>query len=138
MSAADTVAVKALAESAGALTGHVFVSATPTGVVQPLPYIVLHPAAGVDEATRFTGPPVTEHPEYIFHIVGASANSVQVTTELVKAIFKPASFVITPTIVGRRNYNGYWRSPLPIQTDTTVTPWLIFAVIEYGWTSDPA
>lgn len=148
MSAADTAAVKAIAESAGAsaYVGHVFVTKAPdvlptwagASPATGLPYVLLHPADGTDEATRLTGPPTTEHPEYTFHVVGASASSVQVVVGLLKAKFKPTVFVVAPTVAGRLNQAAYWRSPQPIQTDKDVTPWLVYQVIEYGWTSNPA
>lgn len=148
MTAADTTAVKTLVESAGATanayTGHVFVTTAPdvlpvwTGTTTGYPYILIHPSEGIDEADRLTGPPQTTHPEFTFHIVGLSASSVQKATGLVKAKAKPSQFVLPPTVTGRRNYNAYWRAPLDIQTDRDVTPWLVYQVVEYGWTSDPA
>lgn len=148
MTAADTDAAVALVGSAGATTNaylpHVFVTKTPdvvpawTGSSSVYPYVLVHPSEGVDEATSFTGPPVTTHPEFTFHIVGLTASSVQKATALVKAKLKPASFVIPPTVSGRRNYNAYWRAPLPLQTEKDVNTWLVYQVVEYGWTSDPA
>lgn len=137
MTAADTTAVKALVESAGALAGHTFITLVPAGT-QALPYAIVHPKDGNDAQNRFTGPAAEKHPEFTFHIVGATATSVQTVLELVKAKFVTNEFVNAPTVSGRRNYDAYWHMPLPIQTDRDVTPWLVHAVIEYGWTSEPA
>lgn len=139
MTAADTAAVVALIQSAStALTTHTFVTNAPAGVVQPNPYALVHPADGVDEQSRFTGPLLTRHPEFTLHLVSGSAASVQATLDLVKAKFVVNGFAVAPTVSGRRNFNAWWRMPLPIQTDTSVTPWLVFAVCELGWSSDPS
>lgn len=139
MTAADTAAVVALVQSAStALAAHTFVTAAPSGVVQPNPYVLVHPADGNDEQTRATGPRSTRHPEFTLHIVSGSAASVQTVLELIRPKFVVNDFVVAPTISGRRNQQAHWRQPLPIQTDTSVTPWLLYAVVEVGWTSDPA
>lgn len=139
MSAADTAAVKARAETLVALASKTFVTVTsPVGTKIPAPYLLIHPTEGTPEATRLTGPPITEHPEFTLHIVGGSADQVQVIYGLLKAAFVVNGFMVPPTIAGRRNWGGWWRSPLPIQTDNDVTPALIFAVVELGWTSEPA
>lgn len=139
MTAADTAAVVALVQSAStALLTHTFVTAAPAGVVQPNPYALVHPADGRPEQSRFTGPLLTQHPEFTLHIVSGSASSVQVTLDLVRAKFVVNGFAVAPTVSGRRNWGAYWRMPLPIQTDTSVTPWLLYAVCELGWSSDPA
>lgn len=139
MTAADTAAVVALVQSASTpLATHTFVTNAPSGVVQPNPYALVHPAEGVDEQSRFTGPLLTRHPEFTLHLVSGSASSVQTTLDLVKAKLVVNGFAVAPTVSGRRNWGAYWRVPLPLQTDTSVTPWLIFAVCEFGWSSDPA
>lgn len=142
MTWADTQAVTAIIQTVPALATATYVTTAPKpvapAVALPLPYCLVHPSEGIPEATRFTGPPITEHPEYTLHIVGGSANQVQVVTGLIKAKFLVNGFIVPPTVAGRRNKSGYWRSPMPIQTDSDVTPALIFQVIEFGWTSDPA
>jgi hypothetical protein len=138
MSWADTIATKALIELVPALAGKTWVTRAPTGPVLPAQYCIVHPAAGADEAGRFMGPQTVEHPEFTLHIVGATADQVQALIDLVKAKFVVNGFMTPPTVSGRRNWAGYWRSPLPIQTDNTVTPPLLFAVIQLGWTSEPA
>ncbi len=138
MSVADTAAVVALVESAStALVGHTFVTRTPDGV-QARPYALVHPAVGNDEASRFTGPLTTQHPEFTLHLIGASAAAAQTLLDLVKTKLVVNGFAVAPTVSGRRNSRAWWRSALPIQTDDSVTPWIPYAVVEYGWASDPA
>lgn len=138
---ATTSAVVALCESAGtppnAYAGKVYVTVAPAPILAK-PYIIVHPNQGTDEAARFMGPPTTEYPEYTLHIVGNSASSVETVTANIKAKFHTNGFFIPPTVSGRRNTRGYWRMPTPINTDHDVTPWLVYAVIELGWVSEPA
>lgn len=148
MTAADTAAVKSLAESAGATagayTGHVFVTLVPaslpvwTGTTSGYPYVIIHPSEGIDDTDRVTGPRLTTHPEFTFHVVGLTAASVQAAVALLKAKFVVNGRVVNPSVSGRRNMQAYWRSPMPLQTDRDVTPWLVYAVVEFGWRSDPA
>jgi hypothetical protein len=134
----DTAAVVAAIKTVPAVASKTFISITPGGTVQPLPYVIVHPADGVDEQTRFTGPYATTHPEFTLHIVGGSAEQASALTALVKAKFTTGGVFIIPTVSGRVGKNGYWRSPLPIQIDNDVAPALTYQVIQLGWTSDPA
>lgn len=139
MSWADTQAVIALIQSVPALAGaKTFPTIAPTGPQLTMPYCVVHASDGSDEATRLTGPAVTEHPAFTLHIVGSSANQAQILCGLVKPKFVVGGFFIPPTVSGRRNSGGYWRSPIPLQSDTDVSPPLVYQVIELGWDSDPA
>lgn len=148
MTAADTTAAVALFKTAGATANaystHVFVTKADdplpawSGTTTGYPYVLVHPSEGIDTADRLTGPPTTTHPEFTLHIVGQTSSSVQAATALIKAKCKPDSFVIAPTVAGRRNYNAYWRARLLIQTEPDVNPWLVYQVIEYGWASDPS
>lgn len=138
MSWDDTAAVRGTIQTVPILATATFISRTPDGVVQPVPYVVIHPADGTDAQSRFTGPYSSLHPEFTLHIVGDTAELVQAVTGLVKAEFVVDGFVVPPAVDGRTGKNGYWRSPLPIQVDNDVSPALIFQVIELGWTSDPA
>lgn len=146
MTSLNTASVVARCEAAGATSnayvGRVYVTTAPAptspDIVLPKPYILVHPKQGVDEITRFTGPPTVEHPEFTLHVVGDTASSVETVMANLKVAFNPAGFGIPPVISGRRNSAGYWRVPVPIQTDMSVTPWLMFGVIELGWRSDPA
>jgi len=136
---ADTEAVVAVIEQVPALATSTFVTLAPVSpVLQPVPYVVVHPSAGVDTADRVTGPRVSEHPDFTLHVVGSSANQVQVVVDLLKPKFVQQGRFIPPLVEGRRNSRGYWRSPIPLQTDTDVDPALIYQVIELGWVSEPA
>lgn len=142
MSWNDTLFVVGLVETVTALSAATYVTTLPkpaTGQpAAPLPYALVHPADGVDEQTRATGGYSTEHFEATIHLVGASANQCKVLADLLKAKVVVGGFGIIPTIDGRRCQRMYWRSPIPIQTDSDVTPPICFQVIEVGWTSDPA
>lgn len=144
MTWADTSAVVTTIKTVPILASAVYVTEAPKptapATVLPLPYVIVHPADGVDEQARFTGPDTIQSPEVTLHIVGESANQVQVVTSLVRAKFQPSTsgFVIPPTVSGRRNRDAYWRAPTPIQSDRDVTPHLIYQVIELGWVSEPA
>jgi hypothetical protein len=142
MTLQDTAAVKALIESAGSLTGKVHVTLAPPptapATVLPMPYVIVHPAEGTDDTDRVTGPKLTTHPEFTLHVVGLTAASVQTVLPLIKAKFITAGRGIPVTVTGRRNKPPYWRAPMPLQTDRDVIPWLVYAVIELGWTSDPS
>jgi hypothetical protein len=141
MSWADTQAVVAVIQTVPVLATAVYVTkapAPPAGGELPLPYVIVHPNAGRDAQPRFSGPLTLENPQFTFHIVGASANQVQVVLDLVKPQFHSNGFVAPPAVAGRVNKNGYWQMPIPIQVDQSVIPSLVFAVIQCGWTSEPA
>lgn len=138
----DTVAVRTVIQSVPIVATATYVTTAPKpavpNTVLPRPYVVIHPKDGIPEQEQYTGPRIVEHPEFTLHIVGDSANSVQVVLELIKAKFVVNGFVIPPTVAGRRQRSGYWQMPTPLQTDNDATPPLVFAVIELGWTSVPA
>ena len=142
MSQNDTDFMVGLVQQVPALATSTFVTLTPKPVSpdipSPLPYALIHPTPGVDEQTRLTGPPSTEHPEFTIHLAGESAEQCQVATDLLKAQVMPDGFGVIPEVAGRRNQHMFWRQPIPIQTNTDLTPPLCFAVVETGWTSDPA
>jgi len=139
MSWADTQAVVAAIQQVPAVADSTFPVLAPVQPeLQPLPYVVVFPSDGVDTADRVTGPRVSEHPAFTLHVVGSSANQTQVVTGLIKARFVTGGRFIPPVVEGRRNSRGYWRSPIPLQTDTDVDPALIYQVIELGWVSEPA
>lgn len=141
MSWADVVAVQAIVEQVPVLATSTFITLAPALTSgqppMPYPYALIHPTGGTDEQTRFSGPYATEHPEFTIHLVGGSANQVQVVTDLLKAVVKPSGLGIIPTVSGRQNQRMFWRQPIPIQTSTEVTPPMVYAVVEVGWISDP-
>jgi hypothetical protein len=139
----DTLALKALIEQVPALAAQTFVSRPiypppnqETKVTTP--YVVIHPADGADSATRLTGPVVTEKPRYTVHMVGNSTNQVQVLTGLLKDLLVPNGRGVIPQVTGRHNTRLSWSAPIPIQTETTENPPLVYQVLELGWTSNPA
>lgn len=134
----DSLAVKAKLQNVAAFASNTFVTVVPSDNIVRTQYALVHPSEGVDEQTRFAGPPVTTHPRFTLHIVGSTAESVQRNTALVKTQFLVDGFIVPPAISGRRNYDGFWSSPIPIQVDTDLTPQIVYQVIELGWTSDPA
>lgn len=134
----DTLAVKAKLQNVAAFASNTFVTVVPSDNIVRTQYALIHPSEGTDEQTRVSGPPVTTHPRFTLHVVGSSAESVQRNTALVKAQFLTDGFIVPPVVSGRRNSNGWWSSPIPIQVDSDVTPPLVYQVIELGWTSDPA
>jgi len=138
MTWADTQAVVAKVDNVAAFATSTFVTVVPSDGLVRTQYAIVHPSEGTDEQTRASGPPVTTHPRYTLHIVGSTAESVQKNTALVKAQFVTDGFVIPPAVTGRRNYNGFLSSPIPIQVDTDSNPQTVYQVIELGWTSDPA
>lgn len=142
MSQADTDAMVALVESVPILADatHVTLAPKASDGSSPLlyPYALVHPKGGIDEQTRVTGPYSTEHPEFTIHLAGGSAEQVQTITDLLKAEVKPSGVGVIVTVSGRKNQRAYWRQPLPIQTNTSVTPPMCFAVVEVGWISDPS
>lgn len=143
MTWADTAALKALVETVPALVGKVFVTSAQypnPGVAGPVqtPYVVLHPADGVDEQTRLAGPRLTSHPRFIVHTVGDSAEQAQIMGGLVKAALYANSFGVNVTVSGRRNDALWYDSPIPVQIDRDVEPAVFLHVAECGWTSNPA
>lgn len=136
---ADTQAVKSTIQQVPILSTTTFVGPVPQ-TVSPLPgvYCLIWPADGIDEAQRFTGPATVGNPSFTLHIVGATADQVQVITGLVKAQFVTGGIFHPPTVTGRTGRAGYWNAPTPIQSDTTVSPVLVYAVVELGWQSVPS
>lgn len=137
MSWADSQAVQALIQQVPALASATYITNVPAGAPLTGPYSIVHPADGDDDTDRLAGPPVVSHPAFTLHIVGASANQVQILTGLVKAKVTAFGFIVAPAVAGRSNSGAYWRSPIPLQTDTDVSPALVYQVIEYGWDSSP-
>lgn len=133
MTRKHTAAVKALIQQVPALASKTFV--TTTGGQVSAPYALIHPAEGVDEATRLTGPRETLHPRFVIHFVGTTAEQVQLLMEQAKAKFIVNGFGIRPTIVGERTEPFWWESPIPLQVDKDSSPWLVYGVVECGFDS---
>lgn len=137
---ADTAAVKAKIEEVTALSAKTFVSVAPrsNGVLPTAPYVVIHPADGTDTQERVTGPRSTRHPSFTFHIVGTSYDNAQTVTEQIKAKFITGGVGIRLTVTGWNTKPCKWSSPLPTQVDNSITPSLIYNVVELDYDAEPA
>jgi hypothetical protein len=136
---ADVQAAQALVEQVPILTDSTYISNVPRSTdgtaLATLPYVIVHPIGGTPTTERETGPAVTEHPSFTLHLVGANAEAVITLTDLLRPVLTPETI---PVVSGRRNSRIWWREPLPVQEDEDVNPPLLFAVVEFGWRSDPA
>jgi len=136
-----TDAVEARAKTVVPLTTKTFVSVAPRdadGKLPVAPYLVIHPADGVDSQERVSGPRVAQHPMFTFHIVGSSYRNCQEVTELLKAKFFTAGVPTQINVTGERGRALRWSSPQPTQVDNDIKPPLIYNVVEVGWISEPA
>lgn len=101
------------------------------------PYIVWHPANGVNTQEAVTGPRIAKHPRFTGHIVGVDADQVQLLTDMLEALLFPSGRGITISVVGERSYPLWFESPLPVQVQTDPQPVVVYGVVECGWRSDP-
>lgn len=134
-----TNAVKARIQAVPAVASKTFVSIAPrsaAGALPAAPYVVIHPADGVDSQERFTGPRSTEHPRFTLHIVGVSYDQVATLTKQIKAQFIAAGSGVVLTIPGEVCKPCWWESPMPVQIDDDVQPPLAYQVIELGFTAE--
>jgi len=137
-----TDAVIARVESVDYLAGKTVILVLPRGsnaVLPKPPYVVAQPAEGSDTQERFTAARATAHPRFVFHIVGATYQSVMKTYADVKAAFidPVTKFPIPLEVAGETCQALAWDSPLPVQKDDNVTPPLIFATAEVSWMATP-
>lgn len=135
--------LKALIQEIPALASKTFVTivrypAPNESTAVTVPYLVIHPADGSDEATRLTGPRATQNPRFTLHSVGLTAEQATWVAKVVKDKLIITGLGITPTIAGERPGSVWWSSPIPLQIDTDVTPALCYHVAECGFSSDPA
>lgn len=141
MSWADIQFVLALVQSVPALASSTYITMAPKQPAgQPpltYPYALIHPTGGTDTQGRATGPATTEHPEFTIHLAGESAEQCQALVDLLKAKVIVGGFGVIPNISGRSNKHMFWRMPIPIQTNTDVSPPICYAVVEVGWLSEP-
>ena len=111
-----------------------FVSTAPSGTVAP--YVLVHPADGVDSAERLAGPYSTQRPRFTLHFVGSSYDNAQKVVELAKAKFVDRGTAIQMSVPGELSQGLQWSSPQPAQADNDVTPPLVFCTVEVSWYSD--
>lgn len=137
MTRKQTAAVKGLIQQVPALASKTYVTVAQNadGSKVSLPYSVIHPSEGVDEATRLTGPRDAMHPRFVIHFMGTTAEQVQLLMEQAKARVIVNGFGIQPTVPGERTESMWWESPTPIQVDKDTVPWLVYGIAECGFTS---
>lgn len=131
-----TLAVTTAIKTVTALATKTFVStARVAGALPTAPYVVVHPSDGEDTQDRVTGPRSSLHPAFTLHIVGSSYDNAQTVTELVKAKFVSGGFGVKLTVAGETTKPCRWASPIPTQVDDSLTPPLIYNVIELDFES---
>ena len=133
--------VKSRIQSVTNFAEKTFVTAAPrdaTGKLPAAPYVVIHPADGVDTQERYTGPRATQNPRFTLHIVGRDYDSIAAVTRNVKAKFIENGFGVVPVIDGEKCRKVWWESPGVPEPDTDVTPQIAYGIVELGFTSDPA
>lgn len=102
------------------------------------PYMVWHPSNGENSQPAITAPRSTRNPRFTGHLVGTTADQVQVLTDLLEAKLFPGGRGIVLTVTGEVSKPLWFASPLPIQVQTDPQPTVIYAVVEVGWESNPA
>lgn len=135
-----TAAVTDAIKTIPALTSKTFVSIAPrdsAGKLPAAPYVVVHPSDGIDEQDRLSGPRTLYTPDFTLHIVGASYDNAQTVTELVKSKFVVDGFGVYLTVQGENTGRVQWSVPTPTQVDNSVTPPLVYNIVELGFTSQP-
>lgn len=141
MSWADAVAVQALVEGVPALAGKTFISVAPGAAPNETkilpPYAVIHPADGINESERATGPKQVEHPLFTIHVVGKSAEQAGIVLDLVRTAMFPNGLGVVAQVDGRTNDHLWFETPIPAQVDSTVVPPIVYQVIRCGWRSQP-
>jgi hypothetical protein len=119
-----------------AFASKTFVTLVPHGTEPP--YLVWHPAKGTNTQERVTGPRTTMHPRFTGHIVGVDADQTQLLADLVEAKLFPGGLGIVLSVSGEKSSRMWFESPLPVQASTDPLPAIVYAVVEVGWTADPA
>jgi len=136
MSKKQSDAVKARIETVPALATKTFKTVVTHGTTAP--YCVIHGAAGEDSQERLAGPASTMHPRYTLHIVGTTADQVEVITDLVKAKFILNGYGIPLAVAGETCSGLWWSVPGPPVAQSDPQPAIVYQVVELGWTADPA
>jgi len=107
------------------------------GKLPSTPYVVVYPSEGTDSADRFTGPKLTQHPDFTLHIVGADYDNTVKVAALIKGKFVVNGVGVQPLVTNERSRNLRYSSPQPIQVDYDSHPALVFAVAEISWDAEP-
>ena len=135
MSSKHTNALKALIATVPHLEGKVFTTEAVRGT--SLPYVVVHPANGVNSQERVTGPRSSKHPEFTLHVVGYSGDEVQDYTDAIEEVLFPGGRGVSIDVPGEKGRPLSFAQPTPVQLQTDPQPSIAFAVVEVGWRSDP-
>lgn len=135
MSRKQSDAVVARIKEVPQLANAVFKTVAPHGQVKP--YVIVHPASGLDTQERFTGPKSTMHPRFTLHVVGSTPDEVESVTDRVKAKFIVQGFGVPMVVAGESCRGLWWEAPTPIQVQTDPQPTVIYQVVELGWDADP-
>jgi hypothetical protein len=130
-----TQALVAKTRQIPAFASSTFVTVAPKGTVAP--YVLWHPVKGTNTADRFDGPRVTKHPRFTGHIVGESADQVQVLTDLLEGLLLPGGRGVRLDVLGERARSLMFSCPLPVQVLSDPLPEVIYSVVEVSWDSDP-
>lgn len=135
MSRKHTDGLKQRVEAVQDLSGKFFVTRATHGVAPP--YVVAHPAGGVNTQERVTGPYSTKNPEYVLHVVGTSGEQAQTYADLLEDALYPGGRGVVIDVDGEKGNPLWFQQPVPIQVQDDPKPSIAFAVIEVGWRSDP-
>ena len=133
MARIHTQALVARTKTVPAFAVKTFVTRAPKGTEAP--YVVWHPAQGTNTQERFTGPRASKHPRFTGHIVGETADQVQLLADLLETALFPGGRGVL-TVSGESVKNFWFESPLPVQVSTDPLPEVIYLVVECGWTAD--
>ena len=137
MSKPHTDALIAALKTIPAFATKTWPTMVPTGTTPTLPYLLIHPADGVNTSERASLRHRTRHPRFTGHLVGSSYAQVAAGMTLVENILCPDGRGVVLVVAGERCTPLWLYSPLPIQIDTDVTPALVYQVFECGLDADP-
>lgn len=134
-----TDALKAKTQEIPAFATKTFITlaVNPDGTKPSVPYIVWHPAAGVNSQPGVTSPRVTRNPQFTGHVVGSTAEQVQTLMDLLEAKLFPGGRGLALTVTGEVSKPLTYACPLPIQVQTDPQPTVVYGVVEVGWSADP-
>ena len=133
MARIHTAALVALTKTVPAFASKTFVTRAPKGTEAP--YVVWHPAQGTNTQERLTARKSAKHPRSTGHIVGETADQVQLLADLLEAALFPGGRGVL-TVSGESVKNFWYESPLPIQVSTDPLPEVIYLVVECGWQAE--
>ena len=135
MTLKHTEALITKSQTVPALASKTFTTRVPKGTDPP--YLVWHPAQGTNTQERLTAPAATKHPRFTGHLVAEDGTQAQALADLLEAALFPGGRGAV-TVSGESVKDFWYESPLPIQVSTDPLPEIVYAVIECGWTADPA